>query len=53
MDLTNIKPCVECRNVEKCREHETLYQIAFNRICLLVYDGMDCFEEVDDESVCV
>lgn len=48
MDLTNIKPCVECKNVEKCRMRETLYQSAFNRICFLVYEGKDCFEEVDD-----
>lgn len=48
MDLTNIKPCVECKWVAECGRNATIEQFVLNRICVFVYDGGDCFEEVDD-----
>ena len=51
MDLTNIKPCVECGDRDKCRKRCSDANIPRSMVrmnCILVY-GEDCFvEEVDD-----
>ena len=51
MDLTNIKPCVECAKRDNyCRqrcEEENLPPSLVQVHCVFVY-GEDCFVEVDD-----
>lgn len=47
MDLTNIKPCVECAIHDKCRSRcsdANIPQSMVRMNCILVY-GEDCFEE--------
>lgn len=53
MDLTNIKPCMECANWDECpvfymdgRDRPT-YTLD-SRIRNIFIAGEDCFKEVDD-----
>lgn len=49
MDLTNIKPCVECAIRDKCRSRcstESIPRSVVRMNCILVL-GEDCFEERD------
>ena len=49
MDLTNIKPCVECKWFGRCcKPHKMYRDIAQDRVCRIIVFGRDCFEEVDD-----
>jgi len=48
MDLTNIKPCVECAKWGKCALWRNADQMAWIRIRKAIVKGEDCFEEVDD-----
>lgn len=56
MDLTNIKPCVECKKYSSCSPANFSYsdweycctEKVDKRIYALFVDGEDCFEEVDD-----
>lgn len=58
MDLTNIKPCVECGHYGECYRgarclsnraaHE---ESVIERIINIFVYGDDCFEEVDDERL--
>lgn len=45
MDLTNIKPCVECAKWDRCPAD---FMRIESRIYKLFAEGEDCFEEVDD-----
>lgn len=51
MDLTNIKPCVECAKWKECFENfrHPSPSVALCRVRKIFVDGEDCFlEEVDD-----
>lgn len=48
MDLTNIKPCVECAKWDRCPAD---FLRIDNRVYNLFVEGEDCFEEVDDGKV--
>lgn len=50
MDLTNIKPCVECAIRDKCRQRCSDGKVPCSLLrihCILVY-GEDCFKEVEN-----
>ena len=52
MDLTNIKPCVECGNRDECRQRcreANLPRSLVRMNCILVL-GEDCFEEVKSDG---
>lgn len=52
MDLTNIKPCVECAVRDECRSRYSTASIPRSVVrmnCILVI-GEDCFVEVDDDN---
>lgn len=50
MDLTNIKPCVECKKADVCKFICDKFASARAEVrCTSIFvDGRDCFEEVDD-----
>ena len=52
MDLTNIKPCVECKALVKCAAQYNpvlaSWSMSSLRVAKLLLLGEDCFEEVDD-----
>lgn len=48
MDLTNIKPGVECKHCRICFALSSVNTAAVYRIGKLLGKGYDCFEEVDD-----
>lgn len=48
MDLTNIKPGVECAKWCVCSKWNSADQMVVFRIRKLVVKGDDCFEEVDN-----
>ena len=54
MDLTNIKPCVECKFFAKCdaKYNPVLasWSMSSLRVAKLLILGEDCFEEVDDDK---
>lgn len=49
MDLTNIKPCVECGKWKICFTLSSVDTVASFRIGKILVKGEDCFlEEVED-----
>lgn len=50
MDLTNIKPCMECAKESVCKFMCDKFETTrANLRCTSIFvDGRDCFEEVDD-----
>ena len=55
MDLTNIKPCVDCANFgecyrgARCLSNRDAHEASVTeRIINIFVHGEDCFEEVDD-----
>lgn len=57
MDLTNIKPCVECAKYRECvlsyaetgnTGNSAIKLLGAYRVCQLFVFGVNCFEEVDD-----
>lgn len=52
MDLTNIKPCVECAKWKICFTLSSVDRLASRRIGKILVKGEDCFlEEVEDGGV--
>lgn len=50
MDLTNIKPCVECPHFDECAKWYNAEQMTMLRMRDILFNGDDCFKEwVDDE----
>lgn len=50
MDLTNIKPCVECGKWKICFTLSSVDTVASFRIGRILVKGEDCFVEVDNET---
>lgn len=50
MDLTNIKPCVECAKWKICFTLSSVDILASFRIGKILVKGEDCFVEKEEEA---
>lgn len=48
--INNIQSCAECKWLPECKCNATIDQFTLNRVCMLVYNGDDCFVEKEEDN---